>query len=72
MAKFVKRLSDGKIFQIRCSEIPKGEHCDFDIVWELYDNKWKVIETPSCYEYSFAVDDQESQIPYQLSIDSFL
>ena len=72
MASFVKRLSDGKIFQIRCSEIPKGNDGDYDIVWELYDNKWKVIETPIHNEYSFAVDEQVSQFSYQLSIDSFL
>lgn len=71
MSKFVKRLSDGKILRIRCSEIPKGNDGDFDIVWELLDSKWKVIETPKHSEYSFAVK-KEMTTSYQLTIDTFL
>lgn len=72
MRRFIKRLSDGKIFPVRCSEIPKGNDGDFDIVWELFDGKWKVVQTPKHSEYSFAVNNKDLTVSFQLSIDAFL
>ena len=72
MSTFIKRLSDGKIFRIRCSEIPTGEDGDFNIIWEIFEGKWKIIDTPKHSEYSFAVDKQDFPMSFQLSIDTFL
>lgn len=72
MSRFIKRLSDGKIFRIRCSEIPTGKDGDFNIIWEIFEGKWKIIDTPKHSEYSFAVDKQHFPMSFQLSIDAFL
>lgn len=54
----IKRLTDGKILQCRCCQIPNEK--DFDIVWQVFENdKWKDVKKIPNTLYSFYVPEDE-------------